>query len=229
MSDYQNDEQLFALMKTELFTSVVGDVMDTLGLTRQFLPPSVRPLRSDMTVVGRAMTVLEADCYAGQGSGQGPLSDRPFGLMFHALDDLKPGEVYLASATAGEYAMWGELMTSRAQQLGAAGAVLCGYSRDTRAILDGDWPVFSVGSYGQDQGVRGKVVDYRVPIEVGRVRVEPGDLVFGDIDGVLTVPQRVESEVIAAALEKIRGEQRVSDAIRGGMSSADAFNKFGIM
>ena len=183
----------------------------------------------DMVVVGRAMPVIEADYYGEAQHGAGPLGAKPFGLMFHALDDLKAGEVYVASGTNAAYAMWGELMSTRAQALGAAGALLDGYARDTNGILKLGFPTFSRGSYGQDQGSRGKVVDYRVGIEIGGVRVNPGAMIFGDVDGAVVVPRDAEDEAISLALEKVRGEQTVAEAIRGGMSTVEAFAKFGIM
>lgn len=225
----QDDHTLFGLMRTELFTAVVGDVMDRIGLRRQFLPPEIRPLSPDMVVVGRAMPVLETDCYADLAGGPGPLSDRAFGLVFEALDSLRPGEVYVASGVSGSFALWGELMSTRARLLGATGAVLHGYARDTRGILAMGFPTFAHGSYGQDQGVRGKVVDYRVPVEIGAARIMPGDIVFGDIDGVLVIPAAQEAEVIAAALEKVRGEKVVAKAIAAGMSTVEAFRTYGIM
>ena len=90
--NYSDDFELYSVMKQELFTAVVGDVMDTLGFLHQFLPPEIKPLRDDMVLVGRAMTVLEADYHTEPGiSGPGPLGAKPFGLMFEALDDLKQG------------------------------------------------------------------------------------------------------------------------------------------
>ncbi|MGF1623522.1 MAG: RraA family protein [Alphaproteobacteria bacterium] len=223
----RDDAERLKLVRESLFSSVIGDVLDTMGLLHQFLPPEIRPLAPDMVLVGRAMPVVEADYCAG--AGKGPLGSRPFGLMFHALDDLKPGEIYLTSGTRGAYAMWGELMSTRAIALGAAGAVLDGYSRDTRGVLALGFLTFSRGSYGQDQGARGKVVDFRVPVEIGGVRVEPGALVFGDIDGVVVVPRTAEEEAIALALEKVRGEHKVAAAIRAGMSTVEAFETFGVM
>lgn len=226
---WTSGEDVFALMKRELFTSVVGDVMDRMGLRRQYLPAAIRPLAPEMVLVGRALPVLEADYYNDRSGGVGPFAAEPFGLMFQALDDLKTDEVYLASGVTGHYAMWGEMMTTRARILGAAGAVLNGYSRDTKGILAMGFPVFSHGSYGQDQAVRGKVVDFRCPIEVGAVRVEPGDILFGDLDGVLAIPRAAEDEVLRLALEKARGEKAVAKAIAGGMSASEAWKKFGIM
>lgn len=230
MSAPRNGEDLLETARRQLFTAVVGDVMDKMGLLHQFLPPRIRPIRDNTVVVGRAMTVLEADVFAeepGPNSG-GPMS-QSFGLMLRALDDLKPGEVYLCTGGSPRYALWGELMSTRARKLGAAGAVVDGYHRDTRGILALDFPTFSHGAYAQDQGPRGKVVDFRVPLELGGVRVEPGDVVFGDTDGVCVVPREAEEEVFRRALEKARTEGLVERAIKDGMGAQEAFDRFGVM
>lgn len=230
MKLWQSDQELFELARRELFTAVVGDIMDTIGLQKQFLPPRIRPLRDDMVVIGRAMTVLEADVFAEQvENSANALMAKPFGLMLEALDDLNAGEVYVCTGASPTYALWGELMSIRAIQLGAAGAVLDGYSRDTNGILDLDFPAFSYGPYAQDQGPRGKVIDFRVPLEMEGVKIMPGDIVFGDIDGVCVIPRRAEEEVFVKAAEKARGEKLVRKAIESGMSAADAFKTFGIM
>src|SRR4051794_35097904 len=133
MKLWNSNEELSTLVRRELFTAVVSDVMDKLGLLHQFLPPQIRPLRDDMVVFGRAMTVLGADVFGEpeRNSAQEPIS-QPFGLMLRALDDLKPGEVYLCTGGSPRYALWGELMSTRAIVLNAAGAVLDGYARDMR-------------------------------------------------------------------------------------------------
>ena len=228
---WQDDDALFALMRTQLFPAVVGDILDTMGFMRQFLAPQIRPLRPEMVIVGRAMPVLEANAFsAREPEGRGPLSQRPFGLLFEALDDLKPNEVYVATGCAPQFALWGGLMTTRAMHLKAAGAVLDGYHRDTPEVLELGLPVFSFGGYAQgDQGPRGKVVDWRVPVEIGGVRVLPGDIVFGDVDGVLVIPRQAEEEAIRRALEKAGTENKVRDAIRAGMSTVQAFRTFGVM
>lgn len=230
MKIWNTDEELFALARRELFTGVVGDIMDKLGFYHQFLPPQIQPLRDNMIVVGRAMTVLSVDVFEERMPGSAnPLMEKPFGLMLEALDDLKPGEVYLNTGSSPRNALWGELMSIRAAKLGAAGAVVNGYTRDTREVLKLGFPCFSWGRYGQDSAPRYKVVDFRIPIEVGGVRVESGDIVFGDIDGVCVVPRRIESEVFAKACEKARSEKRVKKALEDGMGGVEAFAKYGIM
>jgi 4-hydroxy-4-methyl-2-oxoglutarate aldolase len=120
-------------------------------------------------------------------------------------------------------------MTTRAKHLQAAGAVLDGYSRDTPEVLELGMPVFAYGGYAQDQGPRGKVVDWRVGVECHGVRVGPGDIVFGDLDGVLVIPRAAEEEAIRRALEKASTENRVREAIERGMSTMEAFKTFGVM
>lgn len=227
---YTSDSELFTAMREGLFTAVVGDIMDLMGCKHQFLPPQVQPLREDMIVAGRAMPVLEMDDDGGEGPGRKcDVLNRPFGLMLGALDDLQPGEVYICSGSSPGYALWGELMSQAARNRGAVGAVVNGYSRDTRGILAQNFPCFSHGRHSQDQRPRGKVVDYRCSIRFGYTTVRPGDIVFGDLDGVCIVPKEMEDEVLQQAWEKAYGEKKVLEAIRGGMKAQEAWDTFGIL
>lgn len=227
---WKNDDDLFNQAKKELFTAVIGDAMDKMRLLHQFLPPKIQPLEKNMFLIGRAMPVLEADTFEELSIGsQNKLMGKPFGLMLEALDDLKKNEIYICTGSSPRYALVGELMMTRAQKLGAAGAVVNGYSRDTFGLLDLGLPIFSFGNYAQDQGPRGKVIDFRVPVEIEGVRINPGDVIVGDIDGVCVVPKEHEDEVFARAFEKARGEKMVLKAIQNGMSAVEAWNKYQIM
>jgi regulator of RNase E activity RraA len=227
---WNSDDELFALVQRELFTCVVGDVMDKMELQHQFLPPQIQPLSPNMIVVGRAMPVLSVDVFTEKIAGTAnKLMDKPFGLMLEALDDLRKNEVYVNTGSSPRNALWGELMSTRARILGCRGAVLNGYVRDTKPILKMGFPTFAFGSYGQDSAPRYKVVDFRVPVEIGLVRLRPGDILFGDVDGVLLVPAESEAEIFSRALEKARGEKRVRKAIEDGSSAVEAFEKYGIM
>lgn len=221
MSLPATDPERFALVREHLYTPVVGDVLDQLGRTHQFLPPAIQPLRDSMVVVGRAMPVLIADVFGPQRS--------PFGRLTEALDQLDSGEIYLARGGRTECAAWGEIMTATARVRGAAGAVLDGFHRDTVRVLEQDWPVFSRGRFAQDAGVRATVLDYRVPAEIGGVLVRPGDLILGDLDGVVVVPAEIENEVLERALVKATAENVVRNAIENGMSSTDAFATYGVL
>lgn len=215
-------------IKNQLFPAVVGDVMDRMGLRHQFLPPWVQPLKPDMVVLGYAMPVMEADCHGMDLHSEG--RSIPFGKMLEALDNLGESEVYVCAGGSGDYAQWGELMSTRASQVGAAGAVVNGYSRDTLGILNLGFATFSRGRYAQDQSTRGRVIDYRCPVEFPNACVVyPGDLVFGDIDGVVIVPEKMIDEVVEGALDKVSSESGFKAAVENGMTTMEAFAKFGVM
>lgn len=217
----KTDHELFQEMRTHLFTAIIGDVLDLHGCRHQFLMPECRPLHPGMVVCGRAMTVYETDVIA-------PV-DPPFGLMLKALDSMKPDEVYVASGSSPSYALWGELMSTAARVRGATGAVLAGYTRDTNGILEMNFPVFCYGSYAQDQRGRGRVVDFRIPLEINGVKVNPGDLVFGDVDGVVILPQEIETTVVAQALEQAKKEKTAKNLLLSGVSAETVFCETGVL
>ncbi len=225
---WTNDQEKFEAMRLYLFPAVVGDIMDTLGMRHQFLPPKIRPLTELMVVCGRAMPVLSHDVYRMPETEPNSQSE-PFGLMMRALDSLRPNEVYVCTGVSHEFALWGELMSQRASYLGAAGAVLDGFHRDSQGILDAEFPTFSAGAYAQDQGLRGRVVDFRIPISLGQTVIKPGDILFGDRDGVCVIPQSEEEEILQLAWDKAQGENVVRDAIMQGMGAEAAFRKYGIL
>ncbi|HBK02988.1 MAG TPA: dimethylmenaquinone methyltransferase [Clostridiales bacterium] len=234
MASWKNNEELFHLIREKLYTPVVGDILDQMGYTHQFLPSAIRPLTALVPpnmvgafeydkrnkLVGWACTILENDIYAP--------AKKAFGYLTESLDQLRPDEVYVATG-AHNSALWGELLTAASRTKGAVGAVLNGCTRDTPQVLAQNFPVFCTGCWAQDSSVRTYVCDYRCTIEIGQVTIHDGDLIFGDVDGVLVVPREIVEPVMEKALEKAAGEKLVRQAIEGGMSATDAFAKFGIL
>ena len=214
------DKEMFKLMKEKLYTPVLGDILDQMGYSHQFLPAYIQPLKDDMKVVGRVCTVLEYDVYEAQ--------EKPFGYLTEALDQLKENEVYVATG-AHNSALWGELLTATAKARGAVGAVLDGYTRDTPQVLSQDFSVFAKARWAQDSSIRTYVASFRCPIEIGGVVIHDQDVIFGDIDGCLIVPKEIVDEAVEKALEKASGEKKVRKAIEEGMSATEAFKKFGIL
>ena len=217
----KSDSQIFATMREKLYTPVVGDILDQMGYYHQFLPQNIRPLTDDMKLAGRAMTVLMIDVFGPQ--------KKPFGLLTEALDSLEKDEIYIATGGSKRCAYWGELLTATARTRGAVGAVVNGWHRDTPQVLEQNWPVFSCGCYAQDSSVRTQVVDFRCTIEIGNVTIHNGDIVFGDVDGVLIIPHKLIDEVLEKSLEKASGEKVVRRAIENGMTATEAFAKYGIL
>lgn len=221
MKEWKNDSELFELMKRELYTPVLCDILDTFDYRHQFLPQSIRPLLPEMKLAGRAMPLLMAPVYGPQ--------QNPFGYLTQALDDLKPGEVYIAGGDGGNSANWGEILTASAIRNGAAGAVVDGYHRDTPQVLEQKFPVFSRGPYAQDSAPRMKIADWRCMIEIGGVQITDGDLIFGDMDGIVLIPSKHLESIISEALKKARTEKVVRKEIENGMTTTEAFKKYGVL
>lgn len=218
---YKNDDELFQIIKKELYVAVIGDILDGFKRYHQILPPSIKAMKHGQVIVGRAMTVLMSDVFGEQ--------KKPFGRLTEALDQLRKNEVYICTGGTNRCAYWGELLTTTAKARGAVGAIIDGYHRDTRQVEKIDWPVFSKGSFAQDSGVRTQVLDYRCSIEIQDVTINSGDLLVADLDGVVVIPKELEKEVIEKALEKVSGEKNFLEAIRNGLSSTQAFEKFGVL
>ncbi len=204
----------------KLYTAVVADVLDKLGLRNQCLHPRVRPLFPEAKFAGFALTVqvvparelAPANPYAGE---------------LAAVDALKPGDVMMVSQT--EWSFWGELLSTAARYRGCRGVVLDGPTRDTVVIKQMGFPVFHVGFHPADSLGRLDVTGHDVPISCGGVLVHPGDLVLADHDGVVVVPLGAAEEVLRLAEEKVSSENLVRKALAEGMSTAEAFAKYGIL
>ena len=218
------EKDLLAVIREHLFTAVLGDVMDAAGYRAQFLPPHLKPVVEGPRLVGRAMTVAETDL------DPDPEREGDFGLMFDALDDLGAGEIYVCAGSSGAFALWGELMSTRAIRKGALGAVVDGFHRDTAGIRRLGFPVYSRGAYGQDQRPRGAVTGYRCPITFSNgVTVHPGDVIVADLDGVVAIPAAALADTVGAALEKLNIEKDVQEAIRNGEATTSIFARTGVM
>ena len=213
-----------AKLRGSLFTAVLSDCLDAVGYRQQAMHARVRPLDETLVLCGRARTALYMDVY------DAPAGENPYELEIGLVDDLKADEVpVFACGASGRIAPWGELLSTAARVRGAAGVVMDGLTRDVRAIREMKFPVFAGGIGPLDSKGRGKVMAIDVPVEVAGALVAPGDLVFGDADGVVVVPRAVEGEVVAAALAKVAGENATRAALARGEKLADVFRRHGIL
>jgi regulator of RNase E activity RraA len=211
-------------IRRELFTSVLSDCLDAVGLMDQALPSRIRPLDEASVMVGRARTgqFMEVERHEA--------GTNPYELEIALIDSLAPGDVpVFACVNPERIAPWGELLSTAAQARGAAGALMDGAVRDIKAIRRMGFPVFHGGIGPLDTKGRGRVIAIDVPVRCAGVKVESGDLVFGDADGVVVVPRAAEAQVLALAFEKIKGEKRTLDDLRAGEKLADVFAKYGIL
>lgn len=216
--------QPLAQLRQRLFTAVLSDCLDAAGHRNQAMHARVRPLDETLVLCGRARTALYMDVY------DAPEGENPYELEIRLVDDLKADEVpVFACGASGRIAPWGELLATAARARGAAGVVMDGLTRDIRAIRKMNFPVFAAGIGPLDSKGRGKVMAVDVPVEVAGAYVCPGDLVFGDADGVVVVPRAVEDQVVAAALAKVAGENATREALARGEKLAEVFRRHGIL
>ena len=215
-----NPEQL-----KPLSAAILSDIVDSLGLKRRAMRPFVRPLDEAQVMVGRARTGLYMPAYALREG------ENPYEVEIALVDDLQPQEVVVLACNGPteRIAPWGELLTTAAQVRGAAGCVTDGLVRDVRQIRAMGFPVFHGGIGPLDTKGRARMVERDVRVECGGVSIDPGDLVFGDVDGVVVIPRSHEHAVMDLALEKVRGEDNTRDALLQGESLANVFKRLGIL
>ena len=209
----------------DLSAAVLSDVMDVLGLMNQAMQPFVRPLDENMVLVGRARTGLYMLAYEVREG------ENPYEVEIALVDDLKPGDVPVLACDGPtqRIAPWGELLSTAAQVRGAAGCITDGLVRDVRQIREMRFPVFHGGIGPLDTKGRARMVQRNVPVECAGVKVRDGDIVFGDVDGVVVIPQERAAEVLARANEKVEGERRTRDELRQGRLLREVFEKYRIL
>jgi regulator of RNase E activity RraA len=220
MAEWKNDKELFEIMKKELYTGVLCDMLDTIGYSHQFLPRQIQSLRPTDVMAGRAFPTIICDVYGEQ--------ETPLGLLPDAVDHIKEDEIYIVTGGDRRCSYFGEIMTATIKKNGGVGAVIDGYMRDTRQVLEQNFPVFSMGRDAQGSIYRNQVIRYGCPVEIGNIKINPGDLIFGDIDGVVVIPKEIEEKAISITLAKVRGERDTRSAIENGMSAVDAVKNYGI-
>ena len=173
-------------------------------------------------LAGRCRTTLWEDLEG--------IDAEPYALELEAVDDLQPGEVFVAAAGGSmRSGIWGELLSTAARNRGCAGALVHGAVRDVAAMRALGFPVFAAGVCPYDSLHRQRVIARDVTVEIGSVRVRSGDLILADEDGVVVVPREVETQVLQAAWDKVRAENAVRDDIRAGMAATAVFAKHGIL
>ncbi len=211
-----------AMMREVLFTAVVCDALDSMGLRNQSPRVELRPLTGTNKLVGRCRTTLWADM-----AHEDP---KPYALELTAVDSLRPDDILIAAAGGSmRSGIWGELLSTAVRTSGGIGAIVDGAVRDVAKMTEMQFPVFARGTCPLDSLNRQRVIDADVPVEIAGVRFRPGDLVFADVDGVVVVPRDVEVEAIGRAWKKVHDENRTRDAIRDGMKAVAAFEKYGVL
>jgi regulator of RNase E activity RraA len=190
----------------------------------QAMPPHIRPLDEGLKLCGRARTGIYMEV-----AHLDPKVN-PYELEIAIVDDLKPGDVAVfGCGGSSRIAPWGSLLSTATRARGAAGCITDGFVRDILEIRRMQLPVFAAGIAPLDSKGRGHIAAVDVPVICAGVRVEPGDLVFGDADGVVVVPQAREAEVLKVAFDKINGEHHSMTELRSGGYLRDVYAKYGVL
>ena len=211
-----------AMMRESFYSAVVSDVLDSAGFRNQCIATPLVPATGINKLVGRCKTTQWEDI---------DFEDtKPYELELKAIDDCKPDDLLIAAANGSmKSGIWGELLSTASRNAGCVGAIIDGAIRDISPMREMKFGVFAKGACPYDSLHRQRVIAIDTPVEIGGVTFNPGDLVIADDDGIVVVPQEVETEVVRGAWEKVHAENEVRDSIRNGMSATAVFEKYGIL
>jgi len=190
-------------------TASISDALDRLGRDGALL--GIAPLENGQRMQGRAYTVK----YVPAGSPPGTVGDY--------LDDVAPGQVVVLDNDGRlDATVWGDILTAMAHTRGVAGTVIDGVNRDVAKALELGYPIYSRARFMRTGKDRVEVLAEQVPVSIGGVKVSPGDLIVGDDDGVVRIPQDIEDDVLRLAAEIEEREGAIMAAVLGGKSIAEA-------
>jgi 4-hydroxy-4-methyl-2-oxoglutarate aldolase len=206
----------------KLYSAVVADVLDGLGYRRQTLDADIRPLTPARQVCGRV--------FPAQATKVDHIPAKPYELEIGAVDAMQADDVLVVDVghdrTCG---FWGELLTTACLFKGVGGVVMTACTRDHWKIHELDFPVFGIGYHPADSLGRADIVKLGEPIVIGGVSTARGDLILGDEDGLVIVPQQVAEEALARAEQKVAGENLVRAELERGVPIGEVFKKYGIL
>ncbi|MCG9629022.1 RraA family protein [Vibrio mediterranei] len=216
-----SDDELFALICKSLKSSTLSDTMTNMGFSNRVLPKEIHPLSVDLGIIyGRAMPVLD-----GEPAEDGDLKHQAYGKLIESIEDLKENEVYISSGGPLNVARLGDILIERARIKGAKGIILNSCIRNKLASVNVGLPIFSRGSYCYGLQKKHNIVDYRCKIDIDGVVINPGDLIFGDADGICIIPKEFEEEIIQNTLMQQDMEKSILNDIVDGMCLHEAFKK----
>jgi regulator of RNase E activity RraA len=184
-------------------TGTLSDALDRLGIAGQAI--GIAPLDRAFRMEGRAFTVRTIPVAVAAGTVGDYIDDVPAGSV-----------VVLDNGGRLDATVWGDILTVTAHRNRLAGTVIHGVCRDATRSLELGYPIFSRGVTMRTGRARVQADGYGGPVSLGEVRVEPGDLVVGDGDGVVVVPAGREEEVLAIAAEIAAAEERIRAEIDAG-------------
>lgn len=221
--NFKSETDLLTYLEQNAYAAVFSDILDEMGYTSQAISPhtNIRPLKNDFAAAGRAVTLLnETDNN----------KNEPYDAVIKCIDSLKPNSLLVTTGTDKfETGIMGELTATALRARKSRGAVVNGFTRDTRKLIKMDFPTFAWGASPIDTTGRVRVINYNIPITIGGVKIFPGNLVFADLDGIIVIPQNIEKEVIDEVIKRINTENIVRKELAEGKTMAEVWKKHHVL
>lgn len=207
-------------LKGKLYSGIICDVLDKKGYRNQALSNAIRGLNNNTTIFGPAFTSIGTEVYS--------MPADPLTAQCKVVDQLGENEIYVL-ATRGHYncAVFGELFATAVRGRKGAGVLLDGFARDMKALNEMDFPLFYRGKNPKTSKGRCEINECQIPVTIDGVTINPGDYIFGDIDGVVIIPRDVVEDVLDSAMKTIEQENEVRDRLINGSSLAQAYKDIG--
>lgn len=207
-------------LKEKLYAGILCDVLDQKGYRNQALSSGIHGLTDDTVIFGPAFTSIGTEVYS--------MPEDPLTAQCKVVDQLGENEIYVL-VTRGNYncAVFGELFATAVKGRKGAGVLLDAYARDLKALKKMDFPLFYRGANPKTSKGRCEINECQIPVIMDGVTINPGDWIFGDIDGVIIIPKDIVEEVIDAALKTIEKEDEVRDRLEHGSSLQQAYADIG--
>ena len=221
---FESELNMFEFMKRTFYSAALSDILDEHGYPDCAVSPfsGIKPLFEEAIVVGRARTLLNAPQKTGR--------DNPYKLAIELMDSLQPGDVAIACSTEPiEAGIMGELSATAMKSRGALGCLVDGFTRDVRKIIAMGFPVFAKGSSPIDTTGRVAVIEYDGQVTFGNRKLNSGQIVFADLDGIIFIPKEVEMDIIEEAAQRITTEDKVRQELGNGKKVRDVWDKYHVM
>ena len=205
---------------SDIYTGAITDTLDEMGYEDQTLDPDICPLTREMSTAGVAFPI--------RGRPNRSIDpEQNIRNILKMLEDTHEDAVLMYETNDDRAAHIGELTTAVLNPPGCRGAVVNGGARDTSFIIDQGFPVFRRYDTPADCVYRWEIIEWNVSTVVGDVEVDPGDLVVGDADGVVVVPNEIAEDVYRKARERVTSENAVRDALLDGVTPLQAYEDHG--
>ena len=207
-------------LKKTLYTGIISDVLDQHGYKNQAIGGEIFPLMEDQVIFGPAFTSIGTEVYS--------MPESPLTAQCKVVDQLGEGEIYVL-VTRGSYncAVFGELFATAVRARKGAGVLLDGWARDIKALKEMEFPLFYRGNNPRTSKGRCEINECQIPVKVEGVTINPGDIIFGDVDGIVIIPKGIAEDVLREALEIIEKENRVRSMLGSGISLQQAYSEVG--